>query len=65
MTDCIDLVYIKNDTEYLGPIRPSLVCDETTQDNDVTDLPYAGYTENEIELLWLIKSSVICHENQA
>lgn len=63
VTDHIDLVYVKNDNEYSKPIKSSVVCDETTQDNDVTDLPRVGYTINEIEL-WSIRSGAICHENQ-
>lgn len=39
------MIYTDNDIEYLGPIRPSVVCDETTQDNDMTNLPHVGYTE--------------------
>lgn len=31
MIDYIGLVYAKNDTELSGPIRPSMVSDETTR----------------------------------
>ena len=41
VTNRIGLVYAKNNTELLGPIEPSVVYDETIQDNDVTDLPRA------------------------
>lgn len=39
-------VYAENNTELSRPIRPSVVYDETRQDNDVTNLPDEVYTEN-------------------
>ena len=41
MTHRIGLVYVKNDIELSGPIRSSVVNDETIQDNDLSDLPCA------------------------
>ena len=41
VTNRIGLVYAKNNIELSGPIEPSVVYDETIQDNDVTDLPRA------------------------
>ena len=35
---------------------------KTRQDNDVTNCTGAVYTENEIELSWLIRSSIDCDE---
>ena len=37
---------------------------KTRQDNDVTDCIGAIYVENKTGLLWLIKSGIICDENQ-
>lgn len=64
MTDCIGLVYVKNDIKLLGPIVIGVVCDKIRQDNNVTSLPCVVYAENEIELSSLIESGAICHENQ-
>ena len=50
MTDRIGLVYAENDTELLGPIRPSVVYDETRQDNDVIDLTGGVYTRKETKV---------------
>ena len=36
---------------------------KTKQDNDVTDCTNAIYVENEIELWWSIRSSMICEKN--
>lgn len=38
MINRIILIYIENDTKHLGPIGPSVIYDETRQDNNVIDL---------------------------
>ena len=48
VTNHIGLVYTKNDTKLLGPIKLGAVSDKTRQDHDVTNLPCAVYTKNEI-----------------
>ena len=60
----IQVAYIKNDTELLGPIRLGAVYDKIRQDNKVVNLPCVVYTEKETKLLWLIGPSAIYHENQ-
>lgn len=42
----IGLAYAENNTELSRPIRPSVVYDETRQNNDVTNLPDEVYAEN-------------------
>lgn len=50
MTDRISLVYTENDIELLGPIRLGVVCDETTEENDVIDLSQVGYINDKTQL---------------
>ena len=37
---------------------------ETSHDNDVTDHTSVAYIQNDIELLWSIRSGAVCDENQ-
>ena len=37
---------------------------KTRQNNDVTDGTSVLYTENDIELSWLIRSGVVCDKNK-
>ena len=50
MTHPIGLDFHEKDIELLGFIKSGVVCDETKQHNDVTDLPCIVYTKNKIEL---------------
>lgn len=63
MIDHIALAYTEIETQLSGPIWPCAACDETKQDNDVIDHTSVVYVENEIELLWSIKLSVIYDKN--
>ena len=51
MTNRVGLVYAKNYTKLLRPIKSSTFHEKTRQDNDVTDHTCAFYVENKIELL--------------
>lgn len=64
MSDCIDAVYVKNETKLAWSIGSSLVCDEIRQDNDVIDYTRVVHIENENELSWPIKPGAIYDENQ-
>ena len=63
VTDCIGIVYAKNDIELYKPIISGAVCDGTRQDNDVTDLISMVYAGKEIELSLSIKVGLICDKN--
>lgn len=50
--------------EMLGLIWPGAVCDETIQDNNMTDHTGAIYAENDNELLWPIRPNAVYNGNQ-
>ena len=62
MTDRTSVVYTKNETGVVLPIRPWFVM-KTIQDNDMVNSIGAVCAKNHIELSWLIGPSVVCDKN--
>lgn len=63
-TNCIGLVYAKNEIELFWPTDRVRFVTKTRYGNEVIEWIGAIYIENNIELLWPIISGIVCDENQ-
>lgn len=63
MIDNRGVVYAKNETKLLWPIKLGMVYEKTRQDSDITDPTSGVYTKKKINLSWPIGPGAICEEN--
>lgn len=64
MTNCIDVVYIKNEIDLLWLIGLSTLYNENQTGQQYDPLYNSGLYQNRIELLGPIWLGTICEENQ-
>ena len=62
MNDHTNVIYTKNKTELLWPIKQDAVCDENEARQQHEDHAIAVYVENEKELSWSIGLGATCDE---
>lgn len=65
MTDCLDTIFTKNETNMSWSIKPGTVSEKKNKQNtDMTDRIDAFYAKNDIILWWPIGLGTVCDKNQ-